>query len=92
MAKIYGVQCDQCKKQEKDPGKSWIHISAKCGAAHARHMGEIGAALHGRDTTVNVTGAFNRQFVEADLCSPECAGAFLFGQGIPAISSRSSTG
>ncbi len=30
--------------------------------------------------TMYIKGACTKDFIEADLCSPACAGAFLFGQ------------
>lgn len=90
MARVQAVKCDQCHKEEKDPGRTWVHLSASCSLAHARdhmfsHSGS-GSAV------VKIAGAFEAQFVEKDFCSPECAGNHLFGISNTHARSRSSAG
>ncbi len=90
MAKVQAVRCDQCWKEEKDPGKTWVHLSASCSLSHSRdHMF---AHSGSSNAVVRVTGAFEAQFVEKDFCSPECAGDHLFGISNVHTRSRSSAG
>lgn len=85
MAKVYAYRCEVCGKEERDP-KGWRSLRAECSGTHdVGGMAGVGQAFglrSGRQTiAVSETGGRNltQQGLDGpDLCSPECAGKWVF--------------
>ncbi len=77
---MYAYQCEVCKKEDRE-GKGWAHLEARssgyCGCSG------IANALSQQSrpsSTLNLSGVRSLQTNHTiDLCSPECAGKWVFG-------------
>lgn len=76
IMRVYAYQCEVCKKEDRE-GKGWGHVEAKASGGYRDFQSMAGSPP---TATLNLSGARRLQTSNTiDLCSPECAGKWVFG-------------
>jgi len=75
MSAVMSRRCDQCGAEERDP-RTWVRICARQPAFQQYSAGSIDPPPA---AAVVIKGYRYHEFLDVDLCSPACAGAWLFG-------------
>lgn len=78
--KVYSYQCEVCKKEDRE-GNGWAHIRAESTSGYHHFQQAMSGGVVDRPTaTLNLSGVRSLQTSNTiDLCSPECAGKWVFG-------------
>jgi len=74
MSAVTSRKCEQCGAEARDP-RGWVRIYARPAAFQPSDL----AGIQRQSANVVVIGGVAGEFAEADLCSPACAGKWLFG-------------
>jgi hypothetical protein len=84
VSRVDAFKCDYCGKESRERA-GWVSIAAACTASHDRSFNahQIQATAGRSEVVVRFIGRKGFEFTTADLCSVECAGAFIFDNPRP---------